>query len=678
MARVANELIHETSPYLLQHAYNPVHWYAWGEKAFAKAKAEKKLILVSIGYAACHWCHVMEKESFEDEETAALMNEYFVNIKVDREERPDVDHIMMEAVQTITGSGGWPLHVFLTPDGKPFYGGTYFPPVRAYNRISWRELLVQIHSLYLQQKEEVEKQSDLLLNYVSSQINTNASAATENFFLPATATAIAAHLLDSADTEWGGFERAPKFFQTSALTYLLYQFYFSKHEAALAHVQLSLQKIIQGGIYDHVGGGFSRYSTDAEWKAPHFEKMLYDNALLIGLLSETYQATKNELYKTIAQQTIHFFELEMMHAEGAFFSSLDADSEGVEGKFYVWSKKEIDAVLQKNSAVFCEVFNITEAGNWEHTNVLWMPQSLNEKAAQIGWQTQQLQQTIHSCLQQLYEQRKKRVPPQKDDKIILSWNAFFITALCKAGAAFSQPAFFQRAEQTFQFLKKYFQLSNGQWVHSYRERPSKVPAFLDDYAALIQACIHLQEVTGNAQYLQEAFSLTETVLQLFSDKTSPLFYYTVPQQEARLPRTRQWVDGVTPSGNALMAENLLYLSVVFNKPEWLQQSNIMVQFISNSILQYPLAFSHWAMVAQKHIYSMVEIAIVGQQASQKTKELLQYFIPNKILQSSHAPNNYFELLKNKSVAHTTFIYICKNYECLQPREEVKDAISLLK
>jgi len=397
----SNRLINETSPYLLQHAHNPVDWYPWGEEALQKAKQANKPILVSIGYAACHWCHVMERESFEDEITAAFMNDHFINIKIDREERPDLDHIYMDAVQAMTGSGGWPLNVFLTPEAKPFYGGTYFPPVAAFNRMSWKDVLSAVQKAYSEKKDEIRSQAENLTEHLSASnsfgIEKPGQTKSETVFLQENLNSIAEHILQQADTQWGGFGRAPKFPQTFSIQFLLRHYHFTKDEKALKQALLSLDRMIYGGIYDQMGGGFARYSTDNEWLAPHFEKMLYDNALLIGVLSEAYQLTKSELYADTIHHCMQFIEREMLSTENGFYSALDADSEGVEGKFYTWNKTEIELLLKEDAALFCDLYGVHENGNWEHTNILWVKESFEIFAAKKGIDLAEMKIKINNC-----------------------------------------------------------------------------------------------------------------------------------------------------------------------------------------------------------------------------------------------------------------------------------------
>ena len=441
MPKFTNHLIDQSSPYLLQHAHNPVNWYPWGEAALQKAKEEDKPVLVSIGYSACHWCHVMERESFEDEGTAKLMNDNFINIKIDREERPDLDHIYMDAVQVISGSGGWPLNVFLTPGLKPFYGGTYFPPQRAYNRASWKEVLTGVSNLFRDKRQEVEAQAEELTQHigrsdVTSRTNRDILNIQEGGILTQEqCDEIFGNIMKQADKKWGGFGNAPKFPQTFTIKYLLRYYHYYRNDEALQQACLSLDKMIQGGIYDQIGGGFARYSTDTEWLAPHFEKMLYDNALLIDALAEGYQVTKNDSYKKAIDQTIEFIEKELSDKNGGFYAALDADSEGEEGKYYVWQYDEVKDILGDDAAMFCEFYDITPGGNWEGKNIPRILTPLSQFAAQKNTDEKELTQLIVSCSEKLLMHRNKRVRPQLDDKILLGWNALMISALCKAGAA---------------------------------------------------------------------------------------------------------------------------------------------------------------------------------------------------------------------------------------------------
>jgi uncharacterized protein YyaL (SSP411 family) len=673
-----NRLINESSPYLLQHAHNPVDWFPWGNEALTKAKEQNKPILVSIGYAACHWCHVMEKESFEDEVTALLMNEHFINIKIDREERPDLDHIYMDAVQAITGSGGWPLNVFLTPDCKPFYGGTYFPPIKAYNRMSWKEVLQNIAKAYLERREEIETQAQTLTNHLAKSNLFERTNTCENniLFTQKNLELIAQNILKQADTEWGGFGNAPKFPQTFSIQFLLRHYHFTKDETALNQALLSLDKMIGGGIYDQIGGGFSRYSTDAKWLAPHFEKMLYDNALLIGVLSEAYQLTQNEAYKETICHTLSFIERELMHENGGFFSALDADSEGIEGKFYTWSEEEIDIILGAEARIYKVFYGVTKEGNWEHTNILWKPQSISTFALENGYDESELKKQLWSCNNELLQVRNSRIRPALDDKIILGWNALMITAYCKAYAATLNEHFMNVATSSMQFLQSNFQnIQEASWSHTYKNNTAKIPAFLDDYAYLIQAMIGLQEITGNQEYLIKAKEITQHVVNNFSENEI-FFYYTHQQQTDIIVRKKEVYDGATPSGNGIMALNLQYLGIVFNETNWIERADKMVITLSNATIKYPTSFGIWSSFLQQKAYGIKEIVLTGEKITKMLPIVLNKYVPNKVIQASTKKNN-LPLIDNKFVEGKNTFYLCKNYSCSQPLTDLEAFLAIM-
>ena len=664
-----NRLINETSPYLLQHAHNPVEWYPWGKEALEKAKKEDKPILVSIGYAACHWCHVMEKESFEDEETAAIMNRFFVNIKIDREERPDLDHIYMDAVQAITGSGGWPLNVFLTPEAKPFYGGTYFPPVAAYNRMSWKDVLNGIHKAYSERKSEILSQAENLTEHIHAAnffgLEKN-DASKSSFFTEENVAQIAGNILQQADAAWGGFGKAPKFPQTFSIQFLLRHYHQTKNEVALQQALLSLDKMIEGGIYDQLGGGFARYSTDAQWLAPHFEKMLYDNALLIGVLSEAYQLTQKELYAKAIRETAAFVQRELMNDEFGFYSALDADSEGVEGKFYTWSKSEIVEILGADAEIFCSFYDVSDEGNWEHTNILRVLRPLPSFATDRDLDAIQLQEKIDKSRHLLFNVRNKRVRPQLDDKILLGWNALMNTAFSKAYAALGEASLKELALKNMRFLEMKFSQGNGHWKHTYKNGEARIPAFLDDYAYLIQAYLHLQEITGDLQYLLKAKTITEWVIESFGEEESGFFYFTHNSQQDVIVRKKEVYDGATPSGNATMAVNLLYLSILFNKKDWYLRFEKMLQSIGGAAVKYPTSFGVWASAMQIVTAGINEIVFVGPEAESFIKPFLKLYLPNKVFQVSNEANETFPLLKGRGKAAETQFFLCKNYSCHRP------------
>lgn len=672
-----NRLAHETSPYLLQHAHNPVDWYAWGEEALQRAKLEDKPILVSIGYSACHWCHVMERESFEDKETAAIMNEHFINIKIDREERPDLDHIYMDAVQAMSGSGGWPLNVFLTPAAKPFYGGTYFPPVRMYNRPSWKETLAAVVQAYKEKRQEIESQADYLTQHLTqpaalgSVTDTNAG-----LFEKEKLHDMFRQIMQVADKQEGGFGNAPKFPQTFSIQYLLRYYHFFKEETALKQACLSLDKMIYGGIYDQVGGGFARYSTDAEWLVPHFEKMLYDNALLIIATSEAYQITHKILYRQTIINTMRFIEREMLSGENGFYSAIDADSEGVEGKFYVWDKAEIDILLGKNAALFCSYFGITEKGNWEDKNILHVTVEPDDFARQHNIDPASLQQVLSTGLEALLLHRSKRQRPLLDDKMLLGWNALMNTACSKAFMATGEDWFRKLAVSNMQFILQRF--TNGEdFFHTYKNNVAKYPAFLDDYACLIQALINLQEITGDGAYLLRANDLTRYVIDHFADEETGFFFFTNKEQADVIVRKKEIYDGAVPSGNALMVGNLLYLSLVFDEGNWKKHADDLIASIAPAMFRYPTSFGVWAGQYMKIVNGMKEIVVTGENFEDIHFDILHNFMPGRILQLSAYPDESFPLLTGKEFTRPHLIYLCENYVCRPPVNNLSGLIQQL-
>jgi uncharacterized protein len=675
----SNHLSKETSPYLLQHAHNPVDWHPWGPEALQKAKLEDKPILVSIGYSACHWCHVMERESFEDPEIAALMNAGFVNIKIDREERPDLDHIYMDAVQAMTGSGGWPLNVFLTPGAKPFYGGTYFPKEPAFNRPSWKQILSGISESFRSKREEMESQGSSLTEHL---VNTNSFGQGEDAAAKGLSTEdldqIYAFIINQADPEEGGFGHAPKFPQTFILQFLLHYHYFTGNENALKHACLSLDKMIHGGIFDQLGGGFSRYSTDQKWLAPHFEKMLYDNALLTLVISEAYQLTGKDQYLKAIRETLDFVSRELLHPEGGFYSALDADSEGEEGKYYLWEKAEVDALLGEDSALFYEYMDIRSQGNWEGKNILHIPRPAEIFAEERGLDLVPFLQKIKSCTQKLFDARKGRVPPLTDDKILLGWNALMNCACSKAFAATGREEYRALAIRNMDFLWKNFRGTGTDYFHhSFKNGQARFPGFLDDYAFLIAALIQLQEITGNGEYLQRAKQITQWTLEHFRDAKGGLFYFTHEDQQDIILRKKEIYDGALPSGNSIMASNLLHLSVIFDRPDWKSIAISNCQKLVRLIGQYPSSFAHWATLLQAMTYTIPEIVLLGYEPEKTRTELLSTFIPFRVFQSATAADDAFPLLKDKTLSLKPQLYLCRDYTCQSPVTEVNELIPLL-
>jgi uncharacterized protein YyaL (SSP411 family) len=680
-----NRLAKETSPYLLQHAHNPVDWYPWGEEALQRARKEDKPILISIGYSACHWCHVMERESFEDADTAVFMNEHFVNIKIDREERPDLDHIYMDAVQAIAGSGGWPLNVFLTSDGRPFYGGTYFPPRPLYNRPSWREVLSGVARSFREKKAEVEQQADNLTRHVagSGLFGTGPGPTSGNPplpFTPENLTIIRDRLLATSDKQEGGFGGAPKFPQTFSIRFLLHYHYFTKDPEALTQACLSLDKMIAGGIFDQLGGGFARYSTDNEWLVPHFEKMLYDNALLVIALSEAWQLTRKNSYREAIELTMAFIDRELSNDEGAFYSALDADSEGIEGKYYVWDKAEIEGLLGEDAELFCRCYGVTDRGNWEGKNIL-IRQPPDGPAARASAPPDAAPPVdrlrLEAARLRLLEHRALRLPPALDDKILLGWNALMNMACSKAYAALGNERYRQLAVKNMQFLRTRLKGEGiNFYYHSYKGG-ARIPAFLDDYAFLIAALLELQEITGDGGYLDDARELLLQVVDHFGDDETGLFYFTHREQTDLIVRKKEVYDGAIPSGNSMMAINLLNLSRIFDEPDWSRRSRRMAASLERAVTGYPGSFGIWATLYQALTYIIPEIVITARRPEITRKEFLTQLIPYRVFQSSHKENTHFPLLRGKPVGENPQLFLCENYSCQPPVNEVSTLIRLL-
>jgi uncharacterized protein len=690
-----NQLSKETSPYLLQHAHNPVHWYAWKPEAFEKARREDKPILVSIGYSTCHWCHVMERESFENQSVADFMNEHFVCIKVDREERPDVDQIYMEACQLISGSGGWPLNCFLTPDMRPFFAGTYYPPTPAYQRPSWQQILQNMAGAFLQKRDVVEEQADKMTEMIRGSDktflkktdfdlkigeNTEGSLFSE-MFNQNLLDKIFQHLKDRFDTEEGGFGGAPKFPSTMSIQYLLDYYFYTKNEDALKHAELSLGKMIQGGIYDQIGGGFARYATDRAWLVPHFEKMLYDNALLIQVIADAYKLTKKDIYRETIEETLDFTLREMQNAdlssethEGVFYSAYDADSEGVEGKFYVWSKAEIDAILGDEASTFCAFYNVTEEGNWEENTILWRPESYEKFAKNAHINVLELKEQLKFARQKLYAVRNKRIKPSLDDKILLSWNALMISAFAKAYEALGTEGYRETAVNALEFILIHLKNPDGGYFHTYKNGQAQYAAFLEDYAYLIEALLDVYGVTFDVKYLYKAQELTDFVIEHFGDSTDNLFYFTSKNQTDILLRKKDLYDSATPSGNSTMMKNLGRLAIIFDNNNYKKRHFAMLQTIVESLKMYPTSFSKWASGAIAAVHSPFEIAVLGNDFFSKSLKINALFLPNKILMAAANQNAALPLLDRATEGG---IFLCQNYACQLPVQTVAALKSLM-
>ncbi len=667
---MANALVNETSPYLLQHAHNPVHWQVWSEACFEQAKHENKPILVSIGYSSCHWCHVMEHESFEDAETAQLMNNLFVCIKVDREERPDIDHIYMDAVQAMTGSGGWPLHVFLNHDKNAFYGGTYFPPTRMYNRASWKEVLINVSQYFSQNREEVHKQAKILSEHLyalNHKINTTPATteekATEENDVEKIIQQTCNTIMQHADTIDGGFGTAPKFPSTHTLKYLLECYLVNKEEKLLQHVVLSLDKMMCGGLYDHIGGGFARYSTDAQWLAPHFEKMLYDNALLIEVYALAYSITNKKEYKYVIEHTIAWLLREMQAPEGGFYSAQDADSEGVEGKYYTWQKKEIETILGVDANAFCEQYNFTEEGNWEHTNII---------------HTTTVQEPLYNNLYTLLQQRTKRIKPLTDDKQLLAWNALLIYAFSKAGCYIQEEKYILLAEQTLQHVLKVFQQENDYYFHTYKNSHAKIPCFADDAVYLVQACLELANSTGNIHYVQVATNIQQQI-EIRYKKGEDLFlsYAQWKYNEFNIPKYDMY-DGALPSVNAIHAKNIRQLAISTEKKEGLILAEAMLQKQKSITLLHPTSHSCWALEIIKKELPLIKVEIKGEHAKKYFLELYTKLKKINVVYVVTQYNTHDNTKHDDAVnTATTKVFICKGEQCYAPVSDVESVLKML-
>lgn len=671
-----NLLKYETSPYLLQHAANPVHWQPWSEAAFEQARSENKPVLLSIGYSSCHWCHVMEHESFEDEEVASIMNHAFVNIKLDREEYPDVDHMYMDAVQAMTGSGGWPLNVFLTPEKKPFYGGTYFPPVRAFNRASWKEVLINVSQYFTQNRSEVEQQAHQLMTHLQSAGALpklkNDFASTDEKSKEDIDREIFEKIMAQADQIEGGFGNAPKFPSTFSIRFLLDYYSLYHEEKALRQACLSLDKMAMGGIYDQLGGGFSRYSTDKYWIAPHFEKMLYDNALLLEVYSIAYSHTHNQLYRQIVQETIAWLEREMRHEDGGFYSAQDADSEGVEGKYYTWSYTELKELLQDDFELYKTFYQLAAEGNWEHTNILYTT------AAQMQMTDVGALAKIRQINTRLRLHRATRVKPLTDDKIILGWNALMNKALSLASLIFDEDHYLQLALSNMQFIRANMKNESHLYYHTHKDGVNKIPAYLDDLAYLSDALIQLHIASAGAEYLHLAKEIVQYASLHFTAETGALFCYTNRSfQQVDINKTETY-DGAVPSSNSVLCRVLHHLGIAFGEASWLRLHNQMLAEMQVYFTTYPSSFAIWADLFLNKSDTAAEITIAGPDA----KEIVRQFYTKRYL--SHVTytvvNTYEENiaeLRGKYAEGETRIYICRNQSCLEPFTSIDEAMTVI-
>lgn len=664
----ANRLIHSTSPYLLQHAYNPVDWYEWGEEALSKAKEEDKPILVSIGYSSCHWCHVMEREVFEKEDIARIMNEHLVCIKVDREERPDIDHIYMEAVQAMGVNGGWPLNVFLTPEQKPFYGGTYFPPEQ------WVQVVQGIHHSFLNRRTEIEESAGELAGLLAGQDLSRFKKDHVEQDLKDDLNTIYNKLQPAFDKTWGGLEKAPKFIMPSVWRWLLRYYKITQNEEALGHLTLTLNKIAMGGIYDQIGGGFARYSVDQYWFVPHFEKMLYDNAQLMSLYAEAFALTKKETFKTVLLETFEWLQTEMMDGKGGFYSALDADSEGEEGKFYIWTATELREALGEESEVFFDYYSIKEQGNWEaDKNVLMRVQKEEDFLKKHQWSAGEWNKKLQRMKDQLLVIRDKRIKPGLDDKIITGWNAMMVVGLVDAYKALGDERFLNVALRNMRFLED--ELTEGlTYYRSYKDKRSGVKAFLDDYGYVIQACLALYQVTFDEHWIYRAKDLTEHVLNNFYDAADGFFYYAGKESEKLIATRKEIFDNVIPASNSVMAQNLYHLGVILDSDVWRSIAEKMIHSLSHLILSEPNYMSNWGIAYTEMKKGMAEVVLMGSRSPSAARNIFENFQPFALTMGSDGESKLPLLEGKTSEKEPLTIYVCYNKTCQRPVHSVSDAL----
>ncbi|GAB4277389.1 MAG: thioredoxin domain-containing protein [Candidatus Promineifilaceae bacterium] len=667
-----NHLVNETSPYLLQHVDNPVDWYPWGEEALARAKAEDKPILLSIGYAACHWCHVMAHESFENEEIAAYMNAHFVNIKVDREERPDLDAIYMQAVVALTGQGGWPMTVFLTPEGRPFYGGTYFPPVPRYNMPSFPQLLASIVQAWQFQRDEIEKSAASISDHLQSRVLLDDTAVPLEQELVVTAVSRFAR---DFDTHEGGFGRAPKFPPSMGLEFLLRVHHLNGDKQALHMIDLTLEKMAYGGMYDQLGGGFARYSTDNRWLVPHFEKMLYDNALLARVYLHAWQETGRPLYRRIAEETLDFVAREMRHEAGGFYSSYDADSEGEEGKFYVWQAAEIRARLGETADLFMAWYGVSETGNWEGKNILHVSEEAAKApaalAAKFGLDEAAMHTKLTEARQRLYAERAKRVWPGLDDKVLTAWNGLMLAAFAEAGWVLQRPDFTETAVRNAQFLYQTMRQENGRLFRTWKAgHAPKYNGYLEDYAYLADGLLALYQCTFDEQWFTWAQELADIMMTHFRDDEHGGFYDTSDDHEALLHRPKDVQDNAMPSANAMAAQVLLKLSLLTGNGSYWQWAEQSMTAVHGAMTRFPTAFAHWLGAAAFVFGQPREVAIVGELGAADTEALIEVvrgaYRPFLVLAVGDNGKRVPLLAERKMVDGRATAYVCRRFICQNP------------
>jgi uncharacterized protein YyaL (SSP411 family) len=664
-----NRLAHETSPYLLQHADNPVDWYPWGDEALALARDRDVPILLSIGYAACHWCHVMERESFEVPATAALMNRHFVSIKVDREERPDLDAIYMDAVHAMTGHGGWPLTAFLTPEGNPFYAGTYFPDEDRHGMPAFRKVLTAIAELWADRRDEAEAQSAKVVEAIghASRLGASTEPLTDEVLGQAFA-----RLRGAFDPRWGGFGGAPKFPQPMTMEFLL-RMHLRGTPDALEMVTQTLDKMAAGGMVDQVGGGFHRYSTDERWHVPHFEKMLYDNALLVRLYVHAWQVTREDRYRRVVAETCEYLLRELEHPEGAFYSSQDADSEGIEGRFFVWSWDELVGIAGEAVAT---AFGATPSGNWEGTNVLWRPMPLEAVASEMELDLAELERDLETARAELFEIRQGRVHPATDDKILAAWNGMAIAALAEAGRALGEPAYVEAAVRAADFVLTHLRDDDGRLLRSWRNGRGGRPGFADDHALMADACLVLYETTFELRWFEQARALCDELLRLFGDEERGGFFQTGSDAEALVMRPKDLQDNAVPSGNSIAADVLQRLAHLTGEPEYERAGVEALRLVRDAMAGAPSAFGHALGALDLYLSAVKEVAIVGDPDDEATRALVaevtaERYLPNHVLavadpSDERARATVGLLHERPALEGQPTAYVCERFACQLP------------
>ena len=677
--KFTNALIKESSPYLLQHAHNPVNWLSWSNESLKKAQDEKKPIILSIGYSACHWCHVMERETFENEDIANIMNENFICIKVDREERPDIDQVYMSAVQLMTGHGGWPLNCILLPDTRPFWGGTYFPAE------AWKKNLIEITKLYKGNLSQVNEYAEKLSNGI---------AGTEVIPRQVREDTFSTDTLDNMITSWkkdfdyeeGGFGVAPKFPMPSSLSFLLEYSSLTGNTDIQDFVDLTLHKIALGGINDHVGGGFARYSTDKIWKVPHFEKMLYDNAQLVSLYANAYVINQNPLFQRVVTQTLEFIQREMTSSEGLFYSGLDADSEGEEGKFYIWDQIELENIIGVDYELFSAIYNVNEYGYWEDNEdgirkyILLRKQNDSEILKQFDIDQSTFEAKVIEWQALLLTERAHRIPPGLDTKHLISWNGLMCRSYIDAYLAFNDHSYLDIAINNATYILDNCLQSDGKLAHTYvQEMESKelIEGFLEDYAAWIDALIRIYEATFDQRWLDYAQQLATYSVENFFDNQSGMFYFTSMKSQKLIVRKMEVFDNVIPSSNSMMSKNLFLLGTLLSNDYYIQLSKQMLSNATVQMEKFTSAFSNYASLLLKLSYPFYEVAIVGKQANHLSLQLSKAYLPNKIMIGAIKESS-LELLKDKFKNDETIIYVCKDKVCDLPTRNVHEAINQIK